>query len=105
MLVCPNAPQSSGGLPEPGGGSGSLRLMTSPHLLCATPLKDIKRFTPAAAGTWWPPAPEEHPAQLPPRTPHPTPPKRLSQYLPLRYQKVAAARFPEVLGNSLVVPK
>lgn len=89
MLLCPNtkhptelrwSPKASQGLQVPG-------LMTSPHFLCATPLKYIKHFAPAAACARWLPAPEKRPAQLPPTT------QRVSQYLPLRYQKVATARF------------
>lgn len=86
MLLCPNtkhpaelwwSPEASQGLQLPG-------LMTSPHLSCATPLEYIKHLAPAAACT-------QHPRNTQPSSPHP---KRVSQYLPLRYQKVATARFP-----------
>lgn len=62
------------------------RLMTSPHLLCATPLKHIKYFTADGAcvvGT----STRETPSPAPPA-------QKLSQYLPLPYQKVATALFP-----------
>ena len=85
MLLCPSAshpaelwwsPEASQGLQTPG-------LTTFPHLLCATPPKHIRHFAPAAPST------RETPSPAPPH-----PPKRVSQYLPLRYQKVATARVP-----------
>lgn len=88
MLLCPNTkhPTEPWWSPEASQGLRVQGLMTSPHLSCATPLKYIKHLAPAAACMRWLPAPEKRPAQLPP-------PKRVSQYLPLRYQKVATARF------------
>lgn len=71
-----NTPQSSGGLPKPAKGSRS----PTPHPLCATPLKYIKHFP-----LHWLPATQKCPAHL-------LPPKRVPQYLPLPYQKVATAR-------------
>lgn len=100
MLLCPNtkrptelwwSPEASQGLQVPG-------LMTSPHLSCATPLKYIKRLAPAAACTQWLPAPEKHPAQLPP-------PQKGFSIFAFAISKGGHSPIPEVLGNSLVVPK
>lgn len=88
MLLCPRAkhPTNPRWSPEASQGLQVPALTTSPHLLCATPLKYIKHFVVAAGSKRWLPVPEERPALgLPPC-------RRVSQYLPSPYQKVAAAR-------------